>query len=70
MAFAIALSFSKPGFSILPFRNVLMTLEYEGNRTYSCEITEFEEGKIKRARAYFAEPFEAPQWRATWVERM
>ena len=46
-----------------------MTLEYEGNRAYSCEITEFEEGKIKRTRAYFGEPFEAPQWRAQWVER-
>jgi ketosteroid isomerase-like protein len=26
--------------------------------------------KIKRARAYFGEPFEAPEWRAQWVERM
>jgi hypothetical protein len=34
------------------------------------EIVEFEEGKIKRARTYLAEPFEAPQWRAQWVERM
>ena len=47
-----------------------MTLEYEGNRLYSCEVTEFEEGKIKRTRAYFGEPFEAPEWRAQWVERM
>ena len=47
-----------------------MTLEYEGNRHFSCEITEFEDGKIKRTRAYFGEPFEAPEWRAQWVERM
>ena len=47
-----------------------LTLEYDGNRTYACEIVEFEDGKIKRARAYFGEPFEAPQWRAQWVERM
>jgi len=47
-----------------------MTLEYDGNRVYACEIIDFEEGKIKRARAYFAEPFEAPEWRAQWVERM
>src|SRR5215208_1544935 len=47
-----------------------MTLDYDGNRIYACEIVDFEDGKIKRARAYFAEPFEAPEWRAQWVERM
>jgi len=47
-----------------------MTLEYDGNRIFACEIVDFEEGRIKRARAYFAEPFEAPEWRAQWVERM
>ena len=47
-----------------------MTLEYDGNRVYACEIVDFEDGKIKRARAYFAEPFEAPEWRAQWVEKM
>jgi SnoaL-like domain len=47
-----------------------MTLEYNGNRVYACEIVDFEDGKIKRARAYFGEPFEAPEWRAQWVERM
>ena len=47
-----------------------MTLEYEGKRVYVCEIVDFEEGKMKRARAYYAEPFEAPEWRAPWVERM
>jgi ketosteroid isomerase-like protein len=47
-----------------------MTLDYDGNRIYACEIVDFEDGKIKRARAYFAEPFEAPEWRAQWVEKM
>ena len=47
-----------------------MTLEYDGNRIYACEIIDFEDGKIKRARAYFAEPFDAPDWRSQWVERM
>ena len=46
------------------------TLEYEGNRMYVCEIVEFEDGKMKRARGYFGEPFEAPEWRAQWVEGM
>lgn len=47
-----------------------MAVEYEGNRLYSCEITEFEGDKSKRTRAYFGEPFEAPEWRAQWVDRM
>jgi limonene-1,2-epoxide hydrolase len=47
-----------------------MILDYDGHRMNVCEIVEYEDGKIKRARAYFGEPFEAPQWRAQWVERM
>jgi ketosteroid isomerase-like protein len=47
-----------------------MSLDYEGNRMDVCEIVDFESGKIKRTRWYFAEPFEAPEWRAQWVERM
>jgi ketosteroid isomerase-like protein len=47
-----------------------LTLDYDGQRIYACEIMDFEDGKVKRARAYFAEPFEAPEWRAQWVERM
>ena len=40
------------------------TVEYGGNRSYNTAITEMEDGKVKRARQYFAVPFEAPQWRA------
>jgi len=47
-----------------------MVLDYEGNRMNVCEIVEFEDGKIKGDRGYFAEPFEAPEWRAQWAERM
>jgi ketosteroid isomerase-like protein len=47
-----------------------MILDYDGNRMNVCDIIDFEDGKIKRARGYFAEPFEAPEWRAQWVERM
>jgi hypothetical protein len=49
---------------------VEMVLGYDGKRINVCEIVEFEDGKIKRDRGYFAEPFEAPEWRAQWVERM
>jgi len=47
-----------------------MTPDYDGNRVYACEIVDFEDGKVKRVRAYFAEPLEAPEWRAQWVESM
>jgi hypothetical protein len=33
-------------------------------------IMELRDGKMWRDRWYFAGPFEAPQWRARWVERM
>jgi ketosteroid isomerase-like protein len=45
-------------------------LEYDGDRVYVCEIFEVQDGKIKRVREYFAEPFEAPEWREQWVESM
>ena len=32
-------------------------------------IIELRDGKMWRDRWYFAEPFEAPEWRAQWVER-
>jgi ketosteroid isomerase-like protein len=51
-------------------RVVEATLEYDGNRVYVCEIFEVQDGTLKRARVYFGEPFEAPEWRAQWVERM
>jgi hypothetical protein len=44
--------------------------EYDGERVYACETVELEDGKVKRVRAYFGEPFGAPQWRAQWVEGM
>jgi limonene-1,2-epoxide hydrolase len=47
-----------------------MLVEYGGNPVHICEIVELQDGKIKRARAYFGEPFEAAEWRAQWVERM
>ena len=34
------------------------------------QIIELHHGKMWRDRWYFAEPFEAPEWRAQWVERM
>ena len=33
-------------------------------------IFELKDGRMWHDRWYFAEPFEAPEWRAKWVERM
>jgi hypothetical protein len=33
-------------------------------------IIEFRDGKIVKQTDYFGSPFEAPAWRAQWIERM
>jgi hypothetical protein len=44
--------------------------DYGGGRVFDVAmILELKDGKIWRDRRYFAEPFEAPEWRAEWVER-
>lgn len=45
------------------------TLDYGGPSYKSVFIFDFRDGKIARETAYWAEPFEAPEWRAQWVER-
>jgi hypothetical protein len=45
--------------------------DYGGGRVSNVVlIFELKDGKMWRDRWYFAEPFEAPKWRARWVERM
>jgi hypothetical protein len=45
--------------------------DYSGGHVYDIVlILELRDGKMWRDRWYFAEPFEAPEWRAQWVERM
>ena len=46
-------------------------IDYGGGQALDVVvITELRDGKMWRDRWYFAEPFEAPEWRARWVERM
>ena len=33
-------------------------------------LVELRDGRMFRESRYYAEPFEAPEWRARWVERM
>ena len=44
------------------------TLSYSGKPYAAVLIFEFRDGKIARETGYWAEPFEAPTWRAEWVE--
>jgi hypothetical protein len=46
-------------------------IDYDGEQVYNLVlILELRDGKMWRDRWYFAEPFEAPEWRSQWVERM
>jgi len=44
--------------------------DYDGQVFDMVMIIELKDGRIWRDRRYYAEPFEAPEWRAQWVERM
>jgi hypothetical protein len=42
----------------------------DGKLVYGSSVIEFRDGKIWRESRHFAEPFEAPAWRAQWVQRI
>ena len=42
----------------------------EGSVLNSVAVVELKDGRIWRDTRYFAEPFEAPEWRSQWVEPM
>jgi ketosteroid isomerase-like protein len=44
-------------------------ITYEGRRVYTVSIMEFRDGKVAHETQYFGDPFDAPAWRAQWVER-
>jgi hypothetical protein len=45
--------------------------DYGGGQVFDVVlIIELKDGTMWRDRRYYAEPFEAPEWRAQWVERM
>jgi hypothetical protein len=44
--------------------------DYGGRIYNSVLIIELRDGKMYRDTRYYSEPFEAPEWRAQWVERM
>ena len=45
--------------------------DYGGGQVFDVVLLiELRDGKMWRDRRYYAEPFEAPEWRAQWVERI
>jgi hypothetical protein len=45
--------------------------DYGEGQTFNVVLViELRDGKMFRDTRYYAEPFEAPEWRAQWVERM
>ena len=49
---------------------VEMRSDYDGRIYHVVMIVEFRDGKIVRETRYYADPFDAPEWRAEWVETM
>jgi hypothetical protein len=46
-----------------------MVFDYDGDRFHVVLIHEWRDGLVARETSYYAAPFEAPAWRARWVER-
>jgi hypothetical protein len=49
---------------------VELTGDYPGESYHVVVVFELRDGRIVRENRYYAQPFEAPQWRAQWVEPM
>jgi ketosteroid isomerase-like protein len=45
-------------------------ITYGDKLAYTVSIMEFRDGKVSHETQYFAEPFDAPTWRASLVERV
>jgi ketosteroid isomerase-like protein len=45
------------------------TMDYGSSVSKAVFIFEFKDGKIATETAYWSEPFDAPAWRAKWVEK-
>lgn len=44
------------------------TINYKDRLAYTVSIMEFRNGKVVHETQYFADPFEAPEWRRQWVK--
>jgi ketosteroid isomerase-like protein len=76
---SMAINQNSPGFPTQTTGRILaagdlvtseVTLDYGGQIYHGVSIFEFRDGKVAKETDYFAQPFEAPRWRAQWVERI
>jgi len=67
---------TKVTFKILRIRgegNLWITeliITYDGRPVNVVTIMEFRDGKVAHETHYYADPFEPPEWRSQWVERI
>ena len=75
----MAINKNYPGFHKLTPRRTLATgdivvseivLDYDGQIYNGISVFELKDDKIVKQTDYFAAPFDAPGWRAQWVEKM
>ena len=45
-----------------------MLFDYAGDPFHTIVIHEYRDGRVARETSYYAAPFQAPSWRAGWVE--
>jgi ketosteroid isomerase-like protein len=45
-----------------------MGFDYDGDRFHVVVIHQWRDGLVERETSYYAAPFQAPTWRARWVE--
>jgi hypothetical protein len=45
-----------------------MDFDYDGDRFHVIVIHQYRDGLVVRETSYYGAPFEAPAWRARWVE--
>jgi hypothetical protein len=43
-------------------------IRYQNQTAYTVSIMEFRDGKVVHETQYFANPFDAPEWRSQWVQ--
>src|SRR6185312_5995310 len=46
------------------------TINYQDQASFTVSIMEFRDNKVVHETQYFADAFEAPEWRSQWVQRM
>lgn len=45
-------------------------LDYNGEKYFGASIFELKDDKVAHQTDYFPQPFETPQWRAQWLEKV